>query len=154
MIPSQPSLSWLKSLVFVIKNFYRKNKSPRIKITTLQKQKHREDLQHQIFFIITLQYIYKWMHPHQSDNTWLEIDKILCRKRSISDLPFLNLSIKHHQCFKVLTMSAALTLWKWWKFHKVTNSTLGPSKFTPIWKITDFLSNKKTLYPHSTSMVK
>lgn len=110
-------------------------------------------MQHNFFFhyylVNRLQYIYKWIHPHQSDNTWLDIEQTFCKNITISDLPFiLSHSVKHHQCFQT-TISATLTAW--WKFHKVKNSTLGPFKFTPIWYNPDFLSSKKPLYLHTWS---
>uniref|UniRef100_A0A673NCB7 Reverse transcriptase domain-containing protein n=1 Tax=Sinocyclocheilus rhinocerous TaxID=307959 RepID=A0A673NCB7_9TELE len=39
MIPTQPSLTWFKSLDSIITRFYWKNKPPRIKLSTLQKPK-------------------------------------------------------------------------------------------------------------------
>ncbi len=154
MISSQPSLHWFKSLDSIITKFYWKNKPPRIKLTTLQKPKTQGGLAapnfHHYYLANQLQYIYKWIHPHQSDKAWLNIEQTFCKTIPISDLPFLSHSIKHHQCFEITTISATLTAW--WKFHKVTNSTLGPSKSTPIWNNPDFRSNKKPFHFHTWSI--
>lgn len=71
----------------------------------------------------------------------------MCDTISISDLPFLSKSIKKYPCFKLLTISSTLTAW--WKFHKITNSTLTPSKLTPIWNNPDLLINKKSPHFHT-----
>lgn len=147
MIPTQPTPSWFKSLDSINK-FYWKNKTPRIKLTTLQKQKKQGGLAapHFPYYYLAnqLQYIFKWIHPKQSDSTWLGIEETICKNISISDLPFLTQTIKRHLCFKTLSISATLTAW--WKYHKVTNSTLAPSKFTPVWNNPDLLSNKNPLH--------
>lgn len=67
MIPSQPSMSWVRSLDSIIK-FYWKNKPPRIKLKTLQKPKEQGGLAAPFFFITTLQISYntytnKYTHP-------------------------------------------------------------------------------------------
>ena len=45
MIPTQPTCSWFKSLYSIITKFYWKNKTPRIKLATLQKPKSQRDLE-------------------------------------------------------------------------------------------------------------
>lgn len=147
MIPTHPTLTWFNSLNSIITKFYWKNKTPRIKLTTLQKPKLQGGLDAPHFYFYSLanqlQYIYKWTHPSHSDHTWLDIEQTLCKDIQISDIPFLSQSIKRHPCFNALTIASALTAW--WKFHKITNSTLSPSNFTPIWNNPDLTSNKKTL---------
>lgn len=54
MIPTQPTPSWFKSLDSIISKFYWKNKTPRIKLTTLQKPKLQGGLAAPFFFTITL----------------------------------------------------------------------------------------------------
>ena len=151
MIPSQPTHTWFKSLDSTITKFYWKNKTPRIKLTTLQKSKLQGGLEaphFQHYFLSNqLQYIYKWTHPHHSDSTWLDIEQALCKDVQISDTPFLSQAIKHHPCFNAITIASALTAW--WKFHKITHSTLAQSNFTPIWNNPDFTSNKKPLNFHT-----
>lgn len=78
--------------------------------------------------------------------TWLDIEQSLCENLHISDIPFLSQSIKHHPCFKSLTIASALTAW--WKYHHITNSNQAPSELTPLWNNPDFTSNKKTLNFH------
>lgn len=148
MIPSKPPPSWFKSLDSIISKFYWKNKTPRIKLTTLQKPKTQGGLEapnsHFYFIAQQLQYIHKWRNPAQSDNTWTDIEQTLCKDIHISDLPFISRSITHHPCFK--NPAIATTLTAWWKFHQITNSTMVLNKHTPIWNNPDFLVNKKPLY--------
>lgn len=51
MIPIKPPPSWFKSLDSTISKFYWKNKTPRIKLATLQKPKTQEVWKHQTFSI-------------------------------------------------------------------------------------------------------
>ena len=151
MIPLHPTLTWFNSLDSIITKFYWKNKTPRIKLTTLKKPKLLGGLDAPHFYYYSLanqlQYIYKWTHPNPSDSTWLDIEQTFCKDIRISDIPFISQSIKRHPCFKVTTISSALSAW--WKFHKITNSILSPSNLTPIWNNPDFLSNKKPLIFHT-----
>lgn len=152
-IPTQHSLNWFKSLDSIITRFYWKNKPPRIKCITLQKPKSLGGLEAPHLYPYSLanqlQYIYKWIHPTQSDIIWLDIEQSLCENLRISDISFLSPSIKHHPCFKALTIASALTAW--WKYHQITNSNQAPSKLTPLWNNPDFTSNKKTLNFHKCS---
>ena len=83
------------------------------------------------------------IHPTKQSNPWIEIEQAQCQAISISDLPFINCTIKHHSCFKANTISTTLTAW--WKAHKITNSTLAPCKYTSQWNNPNFLHNKKPL---------
>lgn len=145
MIPTHPTLTWFKSLDSIITHFYWKNKTPRIKLTTLQKSKAQGGLEapnfHYYSMANQLQYIYKWTHHTQSDIIWLDIEQSLCKELNIADIPFLTKSIKHHTCFNAVTIASTLTAW--WKFHQITNSILAPSNLTPLWNNPDFISNKK-----------
>lgn len=109
MIPSQPSTSWFKSLDSIITKFYWKNKTPRFKLTTLQKPKTHRGLTapnfYNYYLANQLQYILKWIHLRQSHSTWLDIEQAICNNITISDLPFLSQTIKQRQC---LTISASL----------------------------------------------
>ncbi|XP_051807528.1 LINE-1 retrotransposable element ORF2 protein isoform X1 [Acanthochromis polyacanthus] len=153
MIPLKPTHSWFKSLDSAINKYYWKNKTPRIKLSTLQKPKTQGGLAapnfHQYFIANQLQYILKWINPIHSDYTWIDIEQTLSDNIPLSDLPFISPSIKRHPCFKSITISSALTAW--WEFHKITNSSLALCKLTPIWNNPDFLSNKKPLHLHSWS---
>ena len=148
MIPIIPCQSWFKSLDSTITSFYWKNKTPRIKLSTLQKPKSQGGLNAPNFFhyslAINLQYIYKWTHPTPSDSTWQEIEETFCQNIPLSALPFCSISIKQHPCFKISTISSTLTAW--WKLYKITNATLSPSTLTPIWNNLDLLMNKKPLH--------
>ncbi|CAJ1048216.1 LINE-1 retrotransposable element ORF2 protein [Xyrichtys novacula] len=148
MIPTHPPLTWFHSLDSSINKFYWKNKPPRVKLATLQKSKSLGGLNapnfHHYSLANQLQYIYKWTHPTQSDSTWLDIEQTVSKDIHLSDLPFLSQTIKKHPCFQNPTISSALTAW--WKFYSITNSTLAPSLFTPIWHNLDFISNKQSLY--------
>ncbi len=147
MIPTHPTPTWFKSLDSIITKFYWKNKTTRIKLTTLQQPKLQGglDAPHFHFYSLAnqLQYIYKWTHPNHLDHTWLDMEQTLCKDIQISDIPFLSQSIKRHPCFNAVTIASALTAW--WIFYKITNSTLSPSNFTPIWNNPDIVSNKKPL---------
>ena len=151
MIPIQPTLTWFKSLDSIISKYYWKNKPARIKLSTLQKPKHLGGLEAPQFFHYflanQLQYIIKWIHNSQQCDTWLDIEKTFCNEIKISDLPFLNQSIKLHPCFKSLTISTALTAW--WKFHKITNTSFAISEYTPIWNNPDIKINKKSINFHA-----
>ena len=48
----------------------------------------------------------------------------------ISDIPFLSQPIKHHPCFKAITIASILTAS--WKFYKITNSTFATSNFIVV----------------------
>ncbi len=147
MTPTQPTLSWFKSLDSIITKFYWKNKTPRIKLTTLQKLRTQGGLEaphfYHYFLANQLQNIHKWIHPDPSESTWLDVEETICKDINTSDLPFYNQTIKKHHCFKMPTIAAALTAW--WKFHQITNSPLAPSKYTPIWNNPDFTAYKKPL---------
>jgi len=58
-----------------------------------------------------LQYIYKWIHPTESDIIWLDIEQSLCKELNIADIPFLTKSIKQHTCFDAVTIATTLTAW-------------------------------------------
>lgn len=66
MIPTQPTLNWFKSLDSIIPRFYWKNKTLRIKLTTLQKSKTQGGLEAPHFYhyslVNQLQYIFKCIH--------------------------------------------------------------------------------------------
>ncbi len=151
MTPTQPTLSWFKSLDSIITKFYWKNKTPRIKLTTLRKLRTQGGLEaphfYHYFLANQLQNIHKWIHPDPSESTWLDVEETICEDINTSDLPFYNQTIKKHHCFKMPTIAAALTAW--WKFHQITNSPLAPSKYTPIWNNPDFTANKKPLNLHT-----
>ena len=73
MIPTHSTLTWFNSLNSIITKFYWKNKTPRIKLTTLQKPKLQGGLDAPHFYFYSLanqlQYIYKWTHLSHSDHT-------------------------------------------------------------------------------------
>jgi len=149
MTPIQPSTAWLKSLDSAITKFYWKNKTPRIKLSTLQKPKSLGGLDAPNFtpycLANHLQYIHRWTHPNQSDITWLDLEQNLYGNFQIADLPFFTQTIKKHSCFKSPTISSSLTAW--WKFHNITNTKLSHLKLTPIWNNPDFTcNNKKTQF--------
>jgi len=147
MTPIQPSNAWLKSLDSAITKFYWKNKTPRIKLSTLQKPKSLGGLDAPNFtpycLANHLQYIHRWTHPNQSDITWLDLEQNLYGNFQIADLPFFTQTIKKHSCFKSPTISSSLTAW--WKFHNITNTKLSHLKLTPIWNNPDFTCNNKKL---------
>ncbi|KAI2645143.1 LINE-1 retrotransposable element ORF2 protein [Labeo rohita] len=147
MIPTQPTRIWFKSLDSIITKFYWENKTPRIKLTTLQKPKSQGGLEaphfYNYFLANQLQNIYKWIQPNSSDYTWQDIEQSICKDINISELPFHSQTIQKHHCFKMPTIETTLTAW--WKFHQITNSPLIPCKYTPIWNNPDFLANKKPL---------
>lgn len=147
MIPIQPTPSWFKSLDSTITKFYWKNKTPRIKLATLQKPKILGGLEAPHFYHYALanklQYIYKWLHPSPSETIWLDLEQTFSKNIQISNLPFCSQAIKKHPSFQAPTIASSLTAW--WKFHDITSSPLTPSKFTPIWNNPDFTINKKPL---------
>lgn len=147
MTPIQPPASWFKSLDSAITQFYWKNKTPRIKLSTLQKPKLLGGLEAPNFnnycLANHLQYVYKWTHHNQSDTIWLDLEQTICNNLQITDLPYLTPAIKKHPCFKAPTIGSSLTAW--WKFHTITNTKYSPSKLTPIWNNPAFTCNKKTL---------
>ena len=151
MTPVQPTTSWFKSLDSAITKFYWKNKTPRIKLSTLQKPKTLGGLEAPNFTLYCLanhlQYVHKWIHHNQSDITWLDLERTICKDIQISDMPFLTPTIKKHPSFKAPTISSGLSAW--WKFHNITNSKHSPSKLSPIWNNPDFTCNKITLNLHS-----
>ena len=75
-------------------------------------------------------------------NTWLDIEKAERKDLSITDLPFLSNSRKHHNCFKNTVIATTLTAWK---VNKITNFTMTPSAHTPIWHTPDILINKSPI---------
>ena len=94
-----------------------------------------------------LQYLTKWIHPHEEHNSWLELEQIDCSHIKISDLPFITSTLKHHPCFKNPLIASTLTAW--WKTLEVTGSQLQPGILSPVWHNPDFANNKIPLY-HST----
>ena len=147
MIPIKPPPSWFKSLDSIISKFYWKNKKPRIKLDTLKKFKSQGGLEAPNYFTAhQLQYIHKWINTNQSDSTWKDIEQTLCKEIHISDLPFIGHSITHHPCFKNPAIATALSAW--WNLHQITNTTISPSKHTPIWNNPDFIINKKQGITH------
>ncbi len=147
MIPIKPSPTWFKSLDSFISKFYWKNKTPRIKLATLQKPKSQGGLEaphfYHYFISHQLQYIYKWMHPDQINSSWIYTKQTACKEIHISHFPFTGHSIICHPCIKNPVIATALTAW--WKFHQITNTTLSLNKYTPIWNNPDFLVDRKPL---------
>lgn len=141
--PIQPSTSWFKSLDSAIRKFYWKNKTPRIKLSTLQKPKTLGGLEAPNFTLYCLanhlQFVHRWTHPNQ----WLDLEQTICINLQISDLLFLSQEIRKHACFKAPTIGSSLTAW--WKFHIITNTKPSPSKFTPICNNPNLTSHKKPL---------
>lgn len=98
MIPTQPTLTWFKSLDSITTKFYWKNKTPRIKLTTPQKPKTQGGLEaphfYHYYLANQLHNRYKWIHPNPSENTWLDVEQTICKDIHISDLPFYSQTIK------------------------------------------------------------
>lgn len=147
MIPTQPTTQWFNILDRLTTKFYWKNKKPRMKLTTMQKDKAHGGLDapnfHHYNLANQLQYLTKWIHPNHYHNTWLDIEQDECKDISITDLPFFSNTIKHHHCFKNTVIATTLTAW--WKVNKITNFTMTPGAHTPIWQNPDFLVNKSPI---------
>uniref|UniRef100_A0A3Q1CLT5 Reverse transcriptase domain-containing protein n=1 Tax=Amphiprion ocellaris TaxID=80972 RepID=A0A3Q1CLT5_AMPOC len=148
MIPFKPTSKWFQSLDSAIGKFYSKNKKAKIRLTTLQKNKSEGGLEAPNFMYYYLsnqiQYLTKWIHPHEEYNSWLELEQLDCNQIKISDLPFITSALKHHSCFK--NPMIASTLSAWWKALETTGSQLKPSILSPIWHNPDFANNKIALY--------
>ena len=148
MIPFKPTAKWFQSLDSAIGKFYSKNKQAKISLTTLQKNKPEGGLEAPNFMYYylanQLQYLTKWIHPHEDYNSWLELEQLDCNHIKISDLPFITSTIKRHLCFK--NPMIASTMSAWWKSLEVTTSQLQPSILSPIWNNPDFVNNKTPLY--------
>uniref|UniRef100_A0AAQ5ZBJ0 Reverse transcriptase domain-containing protein n=1 Tax=Amphiprion ocellaris TaxID=80972 RepID=A0AAQ5ZBJ0_AMPOC len=148
MIPFKPTSKWFQSLDSAIGKFYSKNKKAKISLTTLQKNKSEGGLEAPNFMYYYLfnqiQYLTKWIHPHEEYNSWLELEQLDCNQIKISDLPFISSALKHHSCFK--NPMIASTLSAWWKALEITGSQLKPSILSPIWHNPDFANNKIALY--------
>lgn len=72
MILTPPTLVWFKSLDSIIAKFYWKNKTPRIKLSTLQKQGGLEAPHFYHYSLANhLHLIYKWLHPNPSEKSHL-----------------------------------------------------------------------------------
>ena len=144
MIPTQTPLTWFNSTITIF--YWEKQKNQE----SNQKHKNEGGLEApnfcNCFLAIQLQFIINWIHPIKQSNPWIEIEQAQCQEISISNLPFINCTIKRHSCFKANTISTTLTAW--WKAYKSTNSTLAPCKYTPLWNNPNFLHNKKTLKFH------
>uniref|UniRef100_A0A3P8SX07 Reverse transcriptase zinc-binding domain-containing protein n=1 Tax=Amphiprion percula TaxID=161767 RepID=A0A3P8SX07_AMPPE len=144
MIPFKPTSKWFQSLDSAIGKFYSKNKKAKISLTTLQKNKSEGGLEAPNFMYYYLsnqiQYLTKWIHPHEEYNSWLELEQLDCNQIKISDLPFISSALKHHSCFK--NPMIASTLSAWWKALEITGSQLKPSILSPIWHNPDFANNK------------
>lgn len=147
MIPIFPDISWFKSLNSAISKFYWKNKTSRIKLSTLQKSKAQGGLEAPNYVLYhlanQLKYLTKWHNPHKLDSFWLETQQAFSNDIQLSDLPFISQTIKHHYCFQSMTISSTLTAW--WKALQITNSTVVPSPRTPIWNNPDLCINKKNI---------
>ncbi len=85
----------------------------------------------------------KWTNPNQSDNSWTAYEQTLCKEVHMSDLPFISHFTAHNPCFKNATIATTLTAW--WKYHQITDTTISPTKHTPIWNNPDFSMNRKPL---------
>lgn len=81
MIPSIPNLSWLNSLNTAISQFYWKNKTPCIKLSTLQKPKFQGGLDAPNFELYhlssQLKYLKQWLTSSHHDSHWLETEQAL-----------------------------------------------------------------------------
>ena len=148
MIPFKPKSKWFQSLDSAIGKFYSKNKQAKISLTTLQKNKPEGGLEAPNFMHYylanQLQYLTKWIHPHEEYNSWLELEQLDCNHIKLSDLPFITSTLKHHSCFK--NPMIASTLLAWWKTLEITGSHLQPGVLSPIWHNPDFVNNKTPLY--------
>lgn len=104
MIPIQPTAKWFNTLDTTRTSFYWKNKTPRIKLTTLQQSQTQGGLEAPIFlhYYLTnqLQYLRKWIHSTHHYHPWLDIEQTDCQDVSIRALPFISPTIKHRNCFK------------------------------------------------------
>lgn len=123
MIPIIPQSSWFKSLNSTIIKFYWKNKTPRIKLSTLQKSKSQGGLEAPNFDYYhnanQLKYLSKWLTSSHIDSSWLDTEQTLCEDIPLSDLPYISQNIKKHPCFHNLTIASTLTAW--WKALQITN---------------------------------
>lgn len=142
-IKISPKLSKIVRLNFTplfITKYYWENEKPEIKWATLQNPKHQGGLGAPHFFHYflanQLKFVLEWRHHNQSDSTWIDIyiKKTLCD--SVSDLPCLSKSIKHHPCFKALTIKSTLTAW--WKSHEIMETIPAPSHCSPVWNNPNF----------------
>jgi len=150
MLPVTPTDKWFKTLDTLISHFYWKNKTPKISLAKLQKTKLQGGLEapnFQHYFLANqLQYMIKWINKNNYTKSWIDLEQNQCNSTSIADLPFLPTSIKKLHYFKNITITSTLTAW--WKINKITNSSLTPSRHTPIWHNPDFqISNKPIYFP-------
>ncbi len=145
MIPTLPNPPWLNSLNTSISQFYWKNKTPRIKLSTLQKPKSQGGLEAPNFELYhrssQLKHLKQWLTPSDLDSHWLETEQALCNNINLSDLPFISQTIKHNTCFQNISIASALTAW--WKTVHIKGSTVAPSTRSPIWNNPDFTINRK-----------
>ena len=151
MLPITPTEKWFKSLDSLITHFYWKNKKAKIKLSTLQKNKSQGGLDAPNFSVYYLsnqiQYIAQWIHQTNHNASWADLEQHYCKNISLSDLPFLNTTIKQHPCFKNTIISTTLTAW--WKVLNIFNFTPTPCKHTPIWHNPDFKLYNNTLHYHT-----
>ncbi len=74
----------------------------------------------------------------------MDLEQYDIKDIKLSDIPFIGTSIKKHNCFKKKLIS--LTLKTWWKIKNITNSSMDPCAYSPIWYNPDFYFNKKPLF--------
>lgn len=104
MLPVTPTDKWFKSTVYLITHFYWKNKKKYITLPTLQISKSQGGLDAPNFFYYNLanqlQYLAKWIDQTNRNIPWIE--QLYCKNILLSNLPFLNTTIKQHPCLKIL----------------------------------------------------
>lgn len=132
MLPRHQQINCLSVFIPSLHNSTgKKIKQRRIKLSTLQKSKIQRGRNAPNFFFDylanQLQYLTKWIH--QTDYS-IPMKQSYCNNISLSDLPFLNTTIKQHPCFKNTVISTALTTW--WKVVKIFHSSPTPCKHTPV----------------------
>lgn len=100
MIPLRPTNLWFESLKTIMTTFYQKNKTQFIS-QLFRNKRHKEDCSTKFSLISlwskSIQYIFKWIHRHQSDNIQWDIEQTFCNV-TISDFKILSESIKQHPC--------------------------------------------------------
>ena len=150
MLPIIPTDKWFKSIDSITTHFYWKNKKAKIKLSTLQKNKSQGGLDAPNFYFYYLanqtQYIAKWIHQTNHNNSWSDLEQHYCQNIALLDLPFLNTTIKRHPCFKKTVISTTLTAR--WKVIRIFKSTPALCKYTPIGHNPDFQLHNNPLHYH------